>query len=279
MDATFDLVSLDKPESPAFQCTNDLSSLDSLFLRGVNYDYISLLRKLGPLPNLEALVIDLAVPTVDQCPIGQPRRLPSWYSQGIDTVVRWLVGKRSSLTNLTLHGFYAYAMQVGSEHDLLGRLSDPIYFPCLSHVNLSGFSPAKDSRFWSLIQRTDGENEKLPLKRITFYIKHCRQDLTDHDLSQYVLQGGAAFRPFTKRNTSGLKRSVQCDILFDSNVYTGQNLIPNFSGYTCIVNEPKFRGVTMQFEHRQGGLSWSEYDLAPLQPKLDSPGWLPVSLL
>jgi len=225
------------------------------------------------MPSLCHLVIELAVPTRDMCPIGQPSSLPSWYSQGVESIVHWLVGRDSLLLTLTLHGFNAY-----TRHDLLDKLVDPVYFPELFGLNLSGFSPAYGSDFWTRIQLggEDTQPEKLRLTDITFYIKHCREDFASEDLSGYVLQGRAAFWPFIT-GFMNYGREIQCDVLFDTSVFRNwQTLpnVPNFRGCTWLINScenPRFGGLPQEFCYYRD-LRWHVENLTFFQPEFDAPG-------
>lgn len=279
-DMTFDTIGaghnilwFDDPQWDTIQLTNTFGYLKVLHLKEVNYDYIDLLLQLGPIPTLEELVIELAPPTADQC---QPNTLPSWYSQGIDTIIPWLVGRNSALTRLTLHGFHAYSLQTPN-HDLLGKLLNPTHFHRLTHLSLSGFSPAKKSIFWSLIQLKDGEVGKLPLKRITFFLKYCRPDLARKSIQIYNSEGLAAV--YALITNTNLRRPLRCDIVLDSRGgdHVAINSISN-RGSSWAVNEPTCGGgKPMEFDHRQlDFMTWDEGDISPLHPQLDSPSWSKV---
>jgi len=217
-------------------------------------NYIPIFEKMGPIPSLEELTLDLGTPSTELYPLypvfkiqqgsesssrsmnRHTAEIPFWYSIGIAQAIHALVGKNSNIRSLTLTGFHAYKSpnisdvsdNIGSgrsEYDLLAHLLDPVYFPRLEHLHLAGFSPSSSSAFWSTIRLNEDGLEspiaerKLPLRSLAFTMKVCRGDLLPTTLHADILDGVGAISKLLRTPSSHLNNPFKASIHLDDGTY------------------------------------------------------------
>lgn len=238
------------------------SELKSLHLAKINYNYIPIFQRMGPIPTLEELTVELATPSRELYPMQQSppyhhptnttQIIPFWYSHQIAQGIHALVGEGSNVKSITLQGFHAYkstpldSSENGSDYDLLAHLLDPTYFPHLEHLHLSGFSPSSTSAFWSTIQLNEAEGvtqRKLPIRSLTFAMKTCREDLVPSTLHADTIDGVEAVSKLFRAPSSYFNRPLRASIhleddsyytLFNAcdhvDLFTGQNFVTKTDG-------------------------------------------------
>jgi len=260
--------------------SSKFSSLKTLVLYNVDFDFPSFLITMGPLPALEVLDIELAPP----CPIKYPSSgipdVPYWYSHGVAEAVEGVVGKHSSVRHLRLVGFNCYKTQ-SNECDYLAQLLNPEYLPNISEVFVSGFTPPAPgkSAFWPKFQVEGSGNQAgmLPIKNLTFIMKHFRDDVAfpvDYEDINTALEIGRVLHEHAARNIA-FTRHFRIDISFDPKYHAAKfeegNLGRNYGGISFAVvflpglnGHPRSWGTPLWCYHKKPGY---------LPPLVDGEGW------